>query len=86
LIGPGDLSISVRQDRNPDAYGPDTLEIVKTVVASAKAAGKITAAFAQTPEHANMLAVLGVDMISIGEDGAYLDRGLAAHLSEIDFA
>jgi 4-hydroxy-2-oxoheptanedioate aldolase len=86
LIGPGDLSISVRQDRNPDAYGSDTWEIVKGIVASAKAAGKVTAAFAQTPEHANRLAALGVDMISIGEDGSYLDRGLAAHLSEIDFA
>jgi 2-keto-3-deoxy-L-rhamnonate aldolase RhmA len=58
---------------------------VKAVIAAAKAAEKVTAAFAQTPEHANMLAALGVDMISIGEDGSYLDRGLAAHLSEIDF-
>lgn len=85
LIGPGDLSISLRQNRQPDAYGPDSMAAVKTVLAAANDAGKVTAAFAQTPEHATMLAGLGVDMISIGEDGSYLDRGLAAHLSEIDF-
>ncbi len=85
LIGPGDLSISIRQNRQPDAYGPDSLDAVNAVISAAKAAEKVTAAFAQTPEHANMLAALGVDMISIGEDGSYLDRGLAAHLSEIDF-
>jgi len=85
LIGPGDLSISVRQNRIPDAYGPDTLDIVKMVIASAKSAGKRTTAFAANPEHANMLAALGVDMISIGEDGAYLQKGLAGHLDTLDF-
>lgn len=85
LIGPGDLSISVRENRQPDVYGPDTLDIVKMVVASVKAAGKRATAFAQTPEQANMLAALGVDMVSIGEDGAYLEKGIAMHLDGLDF-
>ena len=85
LIGPGDLSISVRQNRLPDVYGPDTLDIVKEVVATTKSAGKRTTAFAVNPEQANMLATLGVDMISIGEDGSYLDKGLAMHLDGLDF-
>lgn len=85
LIGPGDLSISLRQNRMPDAYGPDSMDAVKTIIAATKAAGKRVTAFAQTPEHANMLAKLGVDMISIGEDGAYLRDGIAKHIEGLDF-
>ena len=29
LIGPGDLSISFRQNPVPDAYGPDTIDVVR---------------------------------------------------------
>jgi 4-hydroxy-2-oxoheptanedioate aldolase len=86
LIGPGDLSISLRQDRIPDAYGPDSMDAVKTILTAVKAAGKWATAYAQTPEDANMLAGLGFDMISIGEDGAYLDKGIAMHIDGIDFA
>lgn len=85
LIGPGDLSISVRQNRLPDAYGPDTIEIVKTIIAAAKASGKKATAFAGNPEDANMLATLGVDMISIGEDGSYIDKGIAMHIDRLNF-
>jgi len=85
LIGPGDLSISLRQDRIPDAYGPDSMDAVKTIIAATKAAGKRATAFALTPEHANMLAGLGADMISIGIDDTYLDKGIAMHLEGLDF-
>ncbi len=84
LIGPGDLSISIRQNRIPDAYGPDSLDAVKTIILAAKSAGKRATAFALTPEHANMLATLGADMISIGIDETYLEKGVAAHLNELD--
>jgi len=85
LIGPGDLSISVRQNRHPDAYGPDTLDIVKHVFAAARAAGKRATAFAMVPDHANMLAEMGADMISIGVDDTYIDKGVAMHLNDLTF-
>ncbi len=85
LIGPGDLSISVRQNRLPDAYGPDTLDIVKHIFAATKAAGKRATAFAMVPEHANMLAELGADLISIGVDDTYVDKGVAMHLEQLNF-
>jgi len=85
LIGPGDLSISLRQSRLPDAYGPDSMDAVKTIIAATKSAGKRATAFALTPEHANMLAELGADMISVGIDDTYLDKGIAMHLEALDF-
>lgn len=85
LIGPGDLSISLRQNVHPDLYGGDSMKAVKTILAATKAAGKVATAFSQTPEQANMLAALGFDMISIGEDGSYLRDGIAAHIDGLDF-
>lgn len=85
LIGPGDLSISLRENRHPDVYGPDSVEAVQHIIATTKAAGKRAAAYAQTTAQANMLNRLGADLISVGEDGAYLEQGLAAHLAELDF-
>ena len=85
LIGPGDLSISVRQNRHPDAYGPDTIDVVKHVFAATKAAGKRATAFAMVPEHANMLAELGANMISIGVDDTYVDKGVAMHVDQLNF-
>jgi 4-hydroxy-2-oxoheptanedioate aldolase len=32
LIGPGDLSISFRQNPVPDAYGVDTIDVVKNII------------------------------------------------------
>jgi len=85
LIGPGDLSISFRQNPIPDAYGVDTIDVVSDIVARCKQAGKRTAAFSIDPETANMLAGLGVDIISVGLDLTYIADGVKAHLSRLDF-
>ena len=85
LIGPGDLSISVRQNPVPDAYGIDTIEIVKDIIIRCKSAGKTTAAFSFDTEAANMLHQLGVDIISVGLDVTYIADGVKSHLSGLDF-
>ena len=85
LIGPGDLSISFRQNRIPDAYGIDTIDAVKDIVIKCKKAGKKTAAFSIDPETANMLNGLGVDIISVGIDDLYISDGVKAHISGLDF-
>jgi 4-hydroxy-2-oxoheptanedioate aldolase len=85
LIGPGDLSISFRQNPIPDAYGADTIDVVGDIVARCKQAGRRTAAFAIDPETANMLNGIGVDIVSVGLDLTYIADGVKAHLSRLDF-
>lgn len=85
LIGPGDLSISFRQNPIPDAYGVDTIDVVKDIVARCKQAGIKTAAFSIDPKAANMLHGLGVDIISVGLDVTYIAEGVKAHIAGLDF-
>jgi len=85
LIGPGDLSISFRQNPVPDAYGVDTIDIVKDIVSRSKQAGKKVAAFSFDTKAANMLNGLGVDIISVGLDVTYIADGVKSHLSGLDF-
>lgn len=85
LIGPGDLSISFRQNPIPDAYGIDTIDVVKDIIARCKRAGKKTAAFAFDAEAANMLHELEVDIISVGLDVSYIADGVKIHLSKLNF-
>ena len=85
LIGPGDLSISFRQDPVPDAYGPDTIDVVRDIVERCRQAGKTTAAFSFDPDAANMLHGLGVDIVSVGLDVTYIADGINSHISRLDF-
>ena len=85
LIGPGDLSISFRQNPVPDAYGVDTIDVVKDIITRCKHAGKKTAAFSFNPVAANMLYRLGVDIISVGLDATYISDGVETHISGLDF-
>lgn len=85
LIGPGDLSISFRQNPVPDAYGVDTIDVVKDIVNRCKQAGKKTAAFSFNAEAANMLNSLAVDIISVGLDVTYIADGVKSHLSGLNF-
>lgn len=85
LIGPGDLSISFRQNPIPDAYGVDTIEIVRDIVSRCKQMGKTTAAFSFDTAAANMLHDLEVDIISVGLDVTYIADGIKSHLEQLDF-
>ncbi len=85
LIGPGDLSISFRQNPIPDAYGIDTIDVVGDIVVRCKNAGKKTAAFSFNPVAANMLNGLGVDIISVGLDVTYISEGVESHIAGLDF-
>ena len=85
LIGPGDLSISFRQNPVPDAYGVDTIDAVKDIITRCQQAGKKTAAFSFNTAAANMLHGLGVDIISVGLDVTYIAEGVKSHLSGLDF-
>lgn len=84
FIGPGDLSISLRSDPVPDGYGPDSRDIIATAVAKTKSASKQVAAYTSTPDQANWMRGLGADLVSIGDDKAYMTHGLDTLLAQID--
>lgn len=85
LIGPGDLSISIRQHRIPDAYGPDSIDIVKDIINRCKIDGKKSAAFTIDASTANRLNQMGADIITVGLDDSYISDGVASHISGLDF-
>jgi 4-hydroxy-2-oxoheptanedioate aldolase len=85
LIGPGDLSISVRQNRIPDAYGPDSIDITKDIINRCKIDGEVSAAFTIDPGTANMLHEMGADIISVGMDDTYIADGVASHIAGLNF-
>ena len=85
LIGPGDLSISLRQNRIPDAYGVDSMDVVKDTLLRCRNAGKKAAVYTEDSATANMLNLLGVDLITVGKDSTYIGAGTASHLSGLNF-
>ena len=85
LIGPGDLSISFRQNPVPDAYGVDTVDVVRDIVTRCQQAGKTSAAFTYDCAAANLVHGMGVNIISVGLDVTYLAEGVNSHLAGLDF-
>jgi 4-hydroxy-2-oxoheptanedioate aldolase len=85
LIGPGDLSISVRQNRIPDPYGTDTIDLVEDIINRCKKDAKKAAAFTIDADTANKLYEMGADLISVGIDDSYIADGINSHLSGLKF-
>jgi len=77
LMGPSDFSISIRNKLEPDAYGPDTIELVKDVAERTLAAGKIPTCFTNDVAHANLCKEFGYKLISIAMDGSIIADGAA---------
>lgn len=83
LLGPSDFSIFVTGSIMPDAYGPDTVDLVKDIAERTRAAGKVAACFTLTPEHAKLCHEFGYRLISIGMDSSILAAGAAANLEPL---
>ncbi|MEM9733054.1 MAG: aldolase/citrate lyase family protein [Pseudomonadota bacterium] len=83
FCGPGDLSISIRNNLQPDPYGPDTIEIIKSLVACAKDRSKLTAAWCGSVDHAKLVAGMGFDFAALGHDSLYLANGVNRMVAEI---
>jgi len=77
LMGPSDFSISVRNELEPDAYGPDTIDMVRDVAHRTLAAGKIPTCFTNDVNHAKQCAQFGYKLISIAMDGSIIADGAA---------
>lgn len=85
FCGPGDLSVSVRNNCIPDAYGPDTIDIIARMGEAAKARGKLAATFCITTDHAETGHKLGFRLMALGFDAAYLTDGANQMLGNLSF-
>lgn len=85
FCGPGDLSISVRQNVVPDAYGPDTLPIIEKMVAEAKKREKLAATWCGSIEHLELANKMGFNYAAMGHDGLILSRGVDAMIEQLSF-
>ena len=85
LIGPSDLSVSLRQNRIPDPYGVDSIDIVTDILLRCANLGKKAAVYTEDSKTANTLNKLGADIITVGNDYSYIANGVASHLSGLDF-
>ena len=72
FCGPGDLSISIRGNVIPYAYGPDTINIIKTMPIEAKKRGKKAYTWCGTAQQLELANELGFDYAALANDPFYL--------------
>ncbi|MGO4338425.1 HpcH/HpaI aldolase/citrate lyase family protein [Labrys sp. KB_33_2] len=80
FVGPSDLSISLSKGARLDHQLPESVEVIKRVLAAAKARNKLTAIYCGDGEAAARNAELGFDIMGIGSDWAFLTAGAQAAL------
>ncbi|MEP1207911.1 MAG: aldolase/citrate lyase family protein [Rhizobiaceae bacterium] len=85
FCGPGDLSISIRQNVVPDAYGPDTIDIIKSMPVEAKKRGKLAYTWCGIPAHVELANELGFDYAALGNDPFYIKNGVETSLGQMAF-
>jgi len=85
FCGPGDLSISVRQNVVPDPYGPDTIKIIEKMSVEAKKRNKIAATWCGSPDHVSLANDMGFDYAALGHDSLYLNNGVSTMLDSLSF-
>ena len=85
FCGPGDLSISIRGNVIPDAYGPDTIEIVKSMPIEAKKRGKKAYTWCGSAQQLELANELGFAYAALANDPFYLKNGVNATLDQLSF-
>ena len=85
FCGPGDLAISVRQNVVPDAYGPDTIEIIKRMPIEAKKRGKLAFTWCGSIAQIELANELGFDYATLGHDSMCLNLGVQTIIDQLSF-
>ena len=85
FCGPGDLSISIRENVVPDAYGPDTIDIIKSMPVEAKKRGKLAYTWCGSPAHVELANELGFNYAALGNDPYYIKNGVETSLAQMGF-
>jgi 4-hydroxy-2-oxoheptanedioate aldolase len=75
FVGPSDLSIALTGGAEQNPEHPLVDQALDRVVASARAAGKFSAAFAVGLDRVRAVAVKGLDLVAIGTDAGMLRAG-----------
>ena len=85
FCGPGDLSISVRQNVIPDAYGPDTIDIIKSMPVEAAKRGKLAFTWCGSVAHIELANELGFQYAAMGHDSLMLNQGINTIMDQLSF-
>ncbi len=85
FCGPGDLSISIRQNVVAESYGPDTIDIVRSMPIEAKKRGKLAYTWCGNVAQTELANQLGFDYAALGNDPYYIKNGIETALSQMDF-
>lgn len=83
FIGPSDLSITLSKGKTLDPVSKEVDAVGDRVVAAAKKAGKIAAAYTATAERAADHAARGFRFIAVGSDGGFFRAGTMAALKAL---
>ena len=70
---------------NPDAYGPDTIAIVKSMPIEAKKRGKKAYTWCGSAQQLELADELGFDYAALANDPFYLKNGVNATLDQLSF-
>lgn len=85
FCGPGDLSISIRRHVVPDAYGKDTIDIIRKMPVAAKERGKLAWTWCGNVESLELAHELGFQFAALGPDSLYLNKGIDTMLNSLSF-
>ena len=85
FMGPADFSVSLQGGGMPDPFGEGTRDMIAELAKRTRAAGKLAAAFAVTPQMANDAYAMGYRLIATGLDAHYVARGVKDIMSGLDF-
>jgi 4-hydroxy-2-oxoheptanedioate aldolase len=85
FCGPGDLSISIRNNPVSAPYGTDTIEIVRSMPVEAKKRGKLAFTWCGNPQQAELAHEMGFQYASLGNDPYYIKNGADTGLNQLSF-
>lgn len=80
FIGPADLSIALSGGKEVAPLGKPVTEAISHLLSRAKAAGKYMSAFAHTAERGQEFVRMGIDLVTVQNDTAFLRQGAQAAL------
>lgn len=84
-IGPADLTLGAQQGALPPGFDreePEMVDLIKTILSSAKAAGLRAGLHCGTPEYAVKAIQWGFDLVTISGDSRLLAAGAAASVGK----
>ncbi len=83
FIGPADLSIGMTGGQPPNPTGSVATDATAHIVARCRAAGRIVAGYSPTAARAKELVAMGLDLVTVESDAAFLRSSAKAALAAV---